>query len=494
AASLYPSLDSELLPTEDRGKINMFARGPAGVGLPYTERQSDQIEAIFQPYLDSGVIESLYSVAGRWDPNIIYVVGTLKPWSERDTSQQELAAEIQPQLNELPGVTGRVYGSNSLNMRGGWRGGIQFVLLGSDYDEIYAAARIYADAIRERLNSVENPRIDYTPSQAQVAIRIDRERLADLNVSIDELAQTLRVMVDGVRVVDLNGRDQSIPVVLKAGRNRIQGPNDLVNLFVRSQTGQLIPLASLVTVVEEGVPDELRRLYQRRSISIDMQSVDGVALQTAVDDLTALAQEVVPPSITVVPEGEAARLGESQRDSFYAYGLALLIVFLVLVAQFESLTSALVIMTIVPFGLAAAIFALFITGTSLNVYSQVGLVMLIGLIAKNGILLVEFADQRRDAGANVRDAIEDAANIRLRPIAMTLISTVLGALPLILSSGPGSEAREAVGWVVFGGLGLTAFFTLFLTPVIYLAIARFSKPRADARMKLEQELDAAADL
>ena len=494
AASLYTSLDSELLPTEDRGKINMFARGPAGVGLPYTERQSDQIEAIFQPYLDSGVIESLYSVAGRWDTNLIYVVGTLKPWSERVISQQELAAEIQPQLNELPGVTGRVYGSNSLNMRGGWRGGIQFVLLGSDYDEIYAAARIYADAIRERLNSVENPRIDYTPSQAQVAIRIDRERLADLNVSIDELAQTLRVMVDGVRVVDLNGRDQSIPVVLKAGRNRIQGPNDLVNLFVRSQTGQLIPLASLVTVVEEGVPDELRRLYQRRSISIDMQSVDGVALQTAVDDLTALAQEVVPPSITVVPEGEAARLGESRRDSFYAYGLALLIVFLVLVAQFESLTSALVIMTIVPFGLAAAIFALFITGTSLNVYSQVGLVMLIGLIAKNGILLVEFADQRRDAGANVRDAIEDAANIRLRPIAMTLISTVLGALPLILSSGPGSEAREAVGWVVFGGLGLTAFFTLFLTPVIYLAIARFSKPRADARMKLEQELDAAADL
>ena len=256
-----------------------------------------------------------------------------------------------------------------------------------------------------------------------------------------------------------------------------------MNLFVRSQDGQLIPLASLVTVVEEGVPDELRRLYQRRSISIDMQTVEGVDLQTAVDDLTALAREVVPPSISVVPEGEAARLGESRRDSLYAYGLALLIVFLVLVAQFESLTSALVIMTIVPFGLAAAIFALFITGTSLNVYSQVGLVMLIGLIAKNGILLVEFADQQRDAGANVREAIENAANIRLRPIAMTLISTVLGALPLILSSGPGSEAREAVGWVVFGGLGLAAFFTLFLTPVIYLGVARFSKPRADSQQK-----------
>ena len=494
AASVYTSLDSELLPTEDRGKLNMFARGPAGVGLPYTERQSDQIEAIFQPYLESGVIDQLYTVAGRWDPNIIYVVGTLKPWNEREISQQELAAEIQPELNQLPGVTARIYGSNSLNIRGSWRGGIQFVLLGNDYEEIYAAARVYADAIRERLTSVRSPRIDYTPTQAQVAIRIDRERLADLNVSINELAQTLRVMVDGVRVIDLNGRDQSIPVVLKAGQNRIQGPNDLVNLFVRSQEGQLIPLASLVTVVEEGVPDELRRLYQRRSISIDMQTVEGVDLQTAVDDLTALANEVVPSSISVVPEGEAARLGESQRDSFYAYGLALLIVFLVLVAQFESLTSSLVIMTIVPFGLAAAIFALFITGNSLNVYSQVGLVMLIGLIAKNGILLVEFADQRRDAGASVRDAIEDAANIRLRPIAMTLISTVLGALPLILSSGPGSEAREAVGWVVFGGLGLTAIFTLFLTPVIYLALARFSKPRADARLQLERELGAATDL
>ena len=494
AASVYTSLDSELLPTEDRGKLNMFARGPAGVGLPYTERQSDQIEAIFQPYLESGVIDQLYTVAGRWDPNIIYVVGTLKPWNEREISQQELAAEIQPELNQLPGVTARIYGSNSLNIRGSWRGGIQFVLLGNDYEEIYAAARVYADAIRERLTSVQSPRIDYTPTQAQIAIRIDRERLADLNVSINELAQTLRVMVDGVRVIDLNGRDQSIPVVLKAGQNRIQGPNDLVNLFVRSQEGQLIPLASLVTVVEEGVPDELRRLYQRRSISIDMQTVEGVDLQTAVDDLTALANEVVPSSITVVPEGEAARLGESQRDSFFAYGLALLIVFLVLVAQFESLTSSLVIMTIVPFGLAAAIFALFITGNSLNVYSQVGLVMLIGLIAKNGILLVEFADQRRDAGASVRDAIEDAANIRLRPIAMTLISTVLGALPLILSSGPGSEAREAVGWVVFGGLGLTAIFTLFLTPVIYLVLARFSKPRADARLKLERELGAATDL
>jgi len=165
-----------------------------------------------------------------------------------------------------------------------------------------------------------------------------------------------------------------------------------------------------------------------------------------------------------------------------------LIVFLVLVAQFEGITSALVIMTIVPFGLAAAICALFLTGTSLNIYSQVGLVMLIGLIAKNGILLVEFADQLRDQGHDVREAIEEAARIRLRPISMTLVSTILGALPLILAAGPGSEARSAVGWVVFGGMGLATAFTLYLTPVAYLGIAQFAKTRASAGQKLQREL------
>ena len=183
--------------------------------------------------------------------------------------------------------------------------------------------------------------------------------------------------------------------------------------------------------------------------------------------------------------GEAATLEASNRETLLTYGFALLVVFLVLVAQFESLTSALVVMTIVPFGLAAAtIFALALTGTSSNIYSQVGLVMLIGLIAKNGILLVEFADQRARCGASIQEAVMDSTRIRARPVAMTLISTVFGALPLILATGPGAEARTAIGWVVFGGLGLTTFFTLYLTPVAYLALARFSKPRASAEARL----------
>jgi multidrug efflux pump subunit AcrB len=211
-------------------------------------------------------------------------------------------------------------------------------------------------------------------------------------------------------------------------------------------------------------------------------------MQTAVDDLFELGNEVLPDSVTLVTRGEAAALAETNRDALITYGFALLIVFLVLIAQFEGITSAMVIMAIVPFGLAAAVCALFLTGTSLNIYSQVGLVMLIGLIAKNGILLVEFADQLRDQGYGVREAIAEAARIRLRPIVMTLVSTILGALPLILASGPGSEARSAVGWVVFGGMGLATFFTLYLTPVAYLGIARFAKARASAGQKLSEEL------
>ena len=249
-----------------------------------------------------------------------------------------------------------------------------------------------------------------------------------------------------------------------------------------------MPLSSIVRLDERGVAGQLDRREQRRAIEIDVEIQPGFAMQRAVDDLFEIAADILPSNVTLVTRGEAAALAETNRETLFTYGFALLIVFLVLVAQFEGVTSALVIMTTVPFGLAAAICALFMTGTSLNIYSQVGLVMLIGLIAKNGILLVEFADQLRDQGYAVRAAIEEAARIRLRPIVMTLISTILGALPLILASGPGSEARAAVGWVVFGGMGLATVFTLYLTPLAYLGIARFASARAAAGARLAQEM------
>ena len=488
AAGLYTLLDQELLPAEDRGTIYLFAKGPDGVGLNYTERQADRMENILIPLLERGEIIALFTVVGRWDPNNVFMLAKLADWRERERSQQEIAADLKPLFADLPGVTTRIFSANSLNLRGASSGGLSVALLGTDYDEIYAAAREYTEQIRSRLDSVSRPRIGYDPSQPQLSVEIDRERASDLNIPLEDVAQTLRVMVDGARIVDLNADDQTVPIILEAGSDKIRDPSDLVNLYVRTRSGALVPLSSIVRLDERGVASQLDRREQRRAIEIDVEIQPGFAMQTAVDDLFELADEVLPDSVTLITRGEAAALAETNRETLITYGFALLIVFLVLVAQFEGVTSALVIMAIVPFGLAAAICALFLTGTSLNIYSQVGLVMLIGLIAKNGILLVEFADQLRDRGFAVREAIEEAARIRLRPIVMTLVSTVLGALPLILASGPGSEARSAVGWVVFGGMGLATVFTLYLTPVAYLGIARFAKARAASGKQLHQEL------
>ena len=207
-----------------------------------------------------------------------------------------------------------------------------------------------------------------------------------------------------------------------------------------------------------------------------------------------LAAEVLPEGITLMFRGEAATLEETSNEVAVTFLIAIVVIFLVLAAQFEGFTSALVVTLIVPFGVAAAIFALKLTGTSLNVYSQIGLVLLIGLMAKNSVLVVEFADQLRDKGLDVRNAIEQSAKRRLRPVMMTLVSTVLGALPLILSSGAGAEGRNAIGWVVFGGLALAALFTLYLTPVLYLLLAPLAKARSAETRRLSDELAHATRL
>jgi hydrophobe/amphiphile efflux-1 (HAE1) family protein len=490
AGSLYLQLKQELLPPEDRGQINLFARGPEGVGLSYMERQANRLEAILLPMLNEGEIDSVYTVIGRYDPNILLISAPLVPWESRERSQQEIAAELTPELDAMPGGP-RIFSRNSLNLRGA-SGGLEVALVGNDYEEIFNAAKDYASVIRDRGDAISSPRISYQPSQPQLSVRIDRRRASDLGVPLESIAQTLRAMVDGLDVIDLSVGDESVPIMLESGTGAIDSPSDLANLYVRAEAGALIPLSSVVQLVEEGIASQLDRQSQRRAIEIDVDVRQDVVLQIAVDELRTLAEETLPPGIELITKGEAAALEDARRDTLITYGFALLVVFLVLVAQFESPTSALVIMTIVPFGLAAAVFSLFVTGTSLNIYSQVGLVMLIGLIAKNGILLVEFADQLRDEGHAIRDAIATAASVRFRPIAMTLVSTVLGALPLVFAFGPGAEARMSVGWVVVGGLGVTALFTLYLAPIVYLGLARFTKPRASAAARLEQEMAAAA--
>ncbi|MEQ8193103.1 MAG: efflux RND transporter permease subunit, partial [Rhodospirillales bacterium] len=252
--------------------------------------------------------------------------------------------------------------------------------------------------------------------------------------------------------------------------------------------GQLVSLAHLVTFQENSVASELDRHGQRRAIEVDADVGGGMSLREAVDAVRTLAQRTLPEGVGILFLGEAAELDATSKDIGITYLIAFLVIFLVLVAQFESITSAAVVILTVPFGICAAIFALGLTGTTINIYSQIGVLMLIGIMAKNSILMVEFADQLREEGRSVAEATREASMVRLRPIVMTMVSTVLAGLPLILSGGPGAESRAAIGWVVFGGLGLAAAFTLFLTPTFYQLIAGFSKPRNQAGDKLGDEL------
>lgn len=494
AGSVYTSLTQELVPSEDRGLIYVHGTGPDGVGINYMERQTQLMEDILQPLVANGEVRSLYSIVGIWDPNRTRITVPLVDWSQRERSQQEIVAALTPQLEEIPGARISIGTGNSLNLRGAGSGSIQVALLGNDYEEIFDAAQKFVRSVESRSNGLTMPKISYEPTQPQLSVQIDRRRAADLGVDLNDLSTTLRVMVNGDEIIDLNVADEAVPIVLESSTGQIKGPMDLINLYVTARDGKLVPLASLVTLHEEGVAAELSRLAQRRAIQVDFLMEPGYPLQSAVTELREVANEVLPAGITLMFQGEAATLEETSRDVAITYAIALLVVFLVLCAQFEGFTSAVVVTLIVPFGIAAAIFALFLSGITINIYSQIGLVMLIGLMAKNGILLVEFADQLRDRGYDVKSAIQVGASVRLRPVAMTVISTVLGGLPLVLASGAGAEARNSIGWVIFGGLGLAALFTLYLTPALYVLIARFAKPRAEESKRLSEELQEAQAL
>ncbi len=484
--SLVTSLERELVPEEDRGVIVVWLIGPDGVGLEYTDRQVRRAEAALEPLVASGEVQGVYAIVGRYDPNLGYVVAPLAPWDER-RPQAEIVAELRTTLDRLPGARVFVRSPNSLNLRSGGGGELEAAVTGADYATIAAAGDRLVAAIARELPGLTSPSLSFSTTQPQLSVRIDRERAADLGVDIDGVAATLEAMVDGAEAARLDVGDETVPIRIESRAGEIDDSDDLRNLFVAAGD-RVLPLSAFVTIEETGIAAELEREGQRRAIELEAGLVEGYELGEAAADLRALAGEVLPAGTELVLLGEAEALAEAQREALVTFALALVVVMLVLAAQFESFTSAAVVMVTVPFGLAAAILALWLTGTSLNVYSQIGLVMLIGLMAKNGILVVEFADQLRDRGWSVADAAREAAVVRLRAVTMTLLSTTLAAVPLILASGAGAEARAAIGWVVFGGLGIAILATLITAPVAYRLLAPLAPARAATGAALDAEL------
>jgi HAE1 family hydrophobic/amphiphilic exporter-1 len=300
-------------------------------------------------------------------------------------------------------------------------------------------------------------------------------------------------MLDGRAIGTVFIGDRAVDVKLVSTTNPVNDPTDLENVFLKTADNRIVPMSAVSRLEEKAVAPSLAREQKLRSVSITASLTQEFPLQEALDAAKKLASTHLPPGYRLIAQSEAATLEQTSSGFSVVIAFALVVVLLVLAAQFESFVSALIIMFTVPLGIACAIFALWLTGTSLNVYSQIGLVLLVGIMAKNGILIVEFANQLRDRGLSVREAVEQASLRRLRPVAMTMISTVLGGVPLILAVGAGAEARIALGWVIVGGLGLATFATLFLTPVAYLLLAGFSKPQAHEAERLATELREAAD-
>ncbi|MER9946964.1 efflux RND transporter permease subunit [Mesorhizobium sp. M0047] len=490
AFTLFGTIRQELTPTEDRAAVLLRISAPQGVSLDYTTQQMQKIEKLIQPMRDSGEIRSTFEHAGQnGSYNSGFMVMTLAPWNERSRSQQEIMAEISRLTKQVPSVRIFPVQPNSLGIRGAGNG-LQFALVGNDRKALGdAAVKIIAEMQKDP--RFQTPRLSIDPTQPQLAVAIDRERASDLGIDITGLANTLQAMLDGNDVVDVYIADRSYGVKLVSTTNPINDPTDLENIFLKTADGRFVPMSTIATLTERAVPPSLSREQQQPSVAITSNLGGDFALGAALTRAEEIATPLLPPGSRILPLAEAATLGETNSAMVTIFGFALVIILLVLAAQFESFVSAVIIMATVPLGLACAIFALLFSGTTLNAYSQIGLVLLVGVMAKNGILIVEFANQLRDRGLGVREAIEQASIIRVRPVMMTMICTVLGGLPLVLASGAGAAARVALGWVIVGGLGLATVSTLFLTPVAYLLLGRFVTPKTHEEARLKRELEEA---
>ncbi|NNH56176.1 efflux RND transporter permease subunit [Rhizobium laguerreae] len=486
----FSTVKSELTPEEDRSMVMMRLTTPQGSSLEYTRDKMQLVEEYLQPLVDSGDIRNVFSISGQGGSlNSGFMVLTLAPWGERDRTQTEIVGDINQAASRVPALRGNAISSNSLRIRGAGSG-LQMALIGNDHEALTAAAAKLVQAL-EATGQYDTPRLTNEPSQAQVSVAIDRERASDLGIDITGLSTAIQSLLEGRSVVDVFVDGESYPVLLTSTTRPIDDPTDLENVFLKTGDGKIVPMSVIATMKEGSVAPQLNREQQLASVAITAGLENGMSLGDAVKQVTELAAPLLPAGSRLLPLAEAATLEENSSGMALTFGFAIVIIFLVLAAQFESVLSSLIIMSTVPLGLACAVFALVITGSSLNIYSQIGLVLLVGVMAKNGILIVEFANQLRDRGEDVRSSIEKACALRLRPVMMTMIATILGGVPLVFAHGAGAEARIALGWVIVGGLGFATLVTLFITPVAYLLLARFAKPHAHEEARLHEEMSVA---
>lgn len=465
----------EFAPDEDRGKFFIIVTGSEGASYEETTQNMRRIENILMPYVDKGEATRILTRVpgfGSDEVNSGMAIVTLTGFGERRPSK-EIIHEVFIKLQSVPGVIAIPVVFGGLKSVGGGRGQpVQFVIGGDSYEELAQWRDTLMAAIRQnpKLLSVE---ADLKETKPQLMVTIDQNRAADLGITVSNIGRTLETMFNARRVTTYIDRGEEYDVMLQGRDEDRRSPTDLTNIYVRSSTtGTLIPLASLVSFEERGTSGTLQRFNRQRALTITANLAPGYSLGDALTYLEETARQVLPERASLDYKGESRELKDSSSALLFTFGMALLVVYLVLAAQFESFIHPMVIILTVPLAVAGALLGLVLTNGTLNVYSEIGIVMLVGIAAKNGILVVEFINQLRDQGREFRDAIVEASRIRLRPILMTAIATVMGAVPLILASGAGAESRSTLGVVIFFGVSIATLFTLFVVPVFYDLLAR----------------------
>jgi multidrug efflux pump len=465
---LFMTLKSELAPLEDRGVIRVRGTGPEGATVSYTARYAAEIDNVMTEVPE---VRGRLAIAGNPDVSASLVVAPLKDWSERSRSQQQISAEINPQLRRIAGVQAVVQTPGAFGQRGSGRP-IEFVLQSSG---TYEDLQKYADAILAKAREypgLENLDTDLKLNSPEFKIDIDRSKVADLGLEVTAVGRTLETLLGGRQVTRFEQNGEQYDVYVQLAAEDRATPQALSTIFLRNPRGEMIQLSNLATVTESVAPKELKRFNQLRSVTIQASLSPGYAVGEALDFLEQAARDVLPATVQTDLDG-ASRDYRSSADSLVVvFLLALAFIYLVLSAQFESFRDPLIIMITVPLSITGALAALWWAGGTLNVYSQIGLVTLVGLITKHGILIVEFANQKQLAGEARGAAVIDAAVQRLRPILMTTGAMVLGALPLALADGAGAENRQQIGWVIVGGMSAGTLLTLFVVPAVYSYLGR----------------------
>ncbi|MEH6420920.1 efflux RND transporter permease subunit [Pseudomonas sp. CGJS7] len=490
---LFKFVPSELAPQEDRGSFQISILGPEGAGYDYTVKQVQQVEKIVASH--TGPNETIQ----RYNPRVPGGFGAseemhtgriavfLQDWDKREKSTAEVAEGLRAELGGLTGVRALPQvGGGLVRTRGQ---PIQIVLGGPEYAEL-AKWRDRLLARIEQNKGLFSADSDYKETRPQMRVEIDRQRAADLGVSVTDIGHALETMMGSRRVTTFVQNGEEYDVIVQADRDLRASPADLSAIQVRARDGALVPLSNLVTLNELAEAGSLNRFNRLRAITISAGLAPGYTMGEAIAWLNQTVAEELPEHAQIDWKGESREYQKAGGAVLMTFTLALLVVYLVLAAQFESFIHPFVIMLTVPLGVLGALIGLWMTGGTLNLFSQIGIVMLVGLAAKNGILIVEFANQLRDEGRSIHQAIVESSAVRLRPILMTSIATVVGAVPLVLAGGPGSASRATIGIVVIFGVSFSTLLSLFIVPAFYVLLARFTKsPEAVAHEldKLEKE-------